>query len=69
MVDQESALITVAQLENMPVDFSNVKTPELCEIWTWQGDTSILPFKFESVLNSAATEPDFIGFGKQAFQH
>ena len=45
------------------------KTPDLCEIWTWQGDTSILPFKFESVLNSAATEPDYVGFGKNVFSH
>ena len=30
--------------------------PSLCEIWNWQGDTSVLPFKFESVLNSASIE-------------
>ena len=33
-----------------------LKTPARCEIWNWQGDTSILPFKFESVLNSASIE-------------
>ena len=30
--------------------------PSLCEIWNWQGDTSVLPYKFESVLNSASME-------------
>ena len=28
-----------------------------------------MPFKFESVLNSAATEPDYVGFGKSVFKH
>ena len=28
----------------------------MCEIWNWQGDTSVLPYKFESVLNAASTE-------------
>ena len=30
------------------------ETPFLCEIWNWEGDTSILHFKFESVLNEAS---------------
>ena len=34
-------------------------TPSLSEIWTWEGDTSILPHKFESVLNNAS---EFLGF-------
>ena len=33
-----------------------MQTPSLCEIWNWQGDTSVLPYKFESVLNAASTE-------------
>lgn len=45
------------------------KSPDLCEIWTWQGDTSILPFKFESVLNAVAMPKDHIGFGSQKFNH
>ena len=56
-------------LENLDRQFPTQKTPELCEIWTWQGDTSILPFKFESVLNAAATEPTYVGFGKSIFKH
>ena len=42
-------------------DLDSQETPELtvpslCEIWNWQGDTSVLPYKFESVLNSASME-------------
>ena len=33
-------------------------TPSLCEIWNWQGDTSVLPYKFESVLNASSTDPE-----------
>ena len=66
MVDS-SSLAPFAEFK-LPHSLPQVKTPELCEIWTWQGDTSILPFKFESVLNSAATEPDYIGFGKNIFK-
>ena len=36
-------------------------TPPLCEIWNWQGDTSVLPYKFESVLNAGSTDPEFYG--------
>lgn len=61
----EHAPATLAAVTNAP----KPQSPELCEIWTWQGDTSILPHKFESVLNSAATEPDYVGFGKNIFQH
>ena len=32
-----------------------LKVPSLCEIRNWQGDTSVLPYKFESVLNSCST--------------
>lgn len=60
---------TVAAMESVTNPPANIHAPELCEIWTWQGDTSILPFKFESVLNSAATDPDHLGFGESIFQH
>ena len=60
---------TVAALQSVTNPPSNIHAPELCEIWTWQGDTSILPFKFESVLNSAAADPNHIGFGESIFQH
>ena len=33
-----------------------MKTPALCEIWNWQGDTSILPYKFESVMNAVSAQ-------------
>ena len=33
-------------------------TPPLCEIWNWQGDTSVLPHKFESVLNACSNDPE-----------
>ena len=65
MVDAQAA----ATLQSVMTAPTSIHAPELCEIWTWQGDTSILPFKFESVLNSAATEPDYVGFGKSIFQH
>ena len=65
MVDQLTLEYDITDGKQLP----QRKTPDLCEIWTWQGDTSILPFKFESVLNSAATEPDYIGFGKNVFTH
>ena len=57
----------LAYLAVMPKELPQIKTPDLCEIWTWQGDTSILPFKFESVLNSAAADPAHIGFSKSVF--
>ena len=56
-------------LDSVGSGIEQQKTPDLCEIWTWQGDTSILPFKFESVLNAAATEPGHLGFGKEVFSH
>ena len=67
MVENSSSVYTLASLEGG--DLIRVETPELCEVWTWQGDTSILPHKFESVLNAAATEADYIGFGKEVFKH
>ena len=35
---------------------AEVQVPSLCEVWNWQGDTSVLPFKFESVLNAASED-------------
>lgn len=55
-------------LKQIPELHSELKAPDLCEIWTWQGDTSILPFKFESVLNSAANSLNSF-FGRQTFNH
>lgn len=57
----------VAVLELIPEAPKQIHAPDLCEIWTWQGDTSVLPHKFESVLNAAATEPDHLGWGKNVF--
>ena len=51
-------LLIQSTLEAFYVQFETVpdlKVPPLCEIWNWQGDTSVLPYKFESVLNSAST--------------
>ena len=48
----ESDLV-LAVLDSIP----QMQTPALCEIWNWQGDTSVLPYKFESVLNAASTDP------------
>merc|ERR1711957_439147 len=36
--------------DNLP----DLQVPSLSEVWTWQGDTSVLPFKFESILNAAS---------------
>lgn len=35
-----------------------LQVPSLCEIWTWQGDTSVLPFKWAEVLNSVIGNND-----------
>mmetsp|Transcript_33783 Transcript_33783/g.41766 ORF Transcript_33783/g.41766 Transcript_33783/m.41766 type:complete len:133 (-) Transcript_33783:278-676(-) len=48
----QGADLVLTSLDNIP----QMQTPSLCEIWNWQGDTSVLPYKFESVLNSASTE-------------
>ena len=53
--------------KSMPELPERIHAPDLCEIWTWQGDTSILPLKFEGVLNNACTQPDYVGWGKQVF--
>ena len=58
MVDSGSSAVTheAAGFELNPFDaVPDLKVPPLCEIWNWQGDTSVLPYKFESVLNSAST--------------
>ena len=47
--------LVLNSLEALP----EMQTPPLCEIWNWQGDTSVLPYKFESVLNAASTDPEF----------
>ena len=52
MVESTSKAWELESLETIP----ELKTPSLCEIWTWQGDTSVLPYKFESILNSASTK-------------
>ena len=44
--------LVLNSLETIP----EMKTPSLCEIWNWQGDTSVLPYKFESVLNAVSTD-------------
>ena len=38
-----------------------VQVPYLHEVWTWQGDTSVLPFKVVEILNSVSVfkEEDF----------
>ena len=56
MVDATSNLpdLVLHSLETLP----EMVTPPLCEIWNWQGDTSVLPYKFESVLNSSSTDPE-----------
>ena len=53
-VTTEASGFELNSLEQVP----EVQTPALCEIWTWQGDTSVLPYKFESVLNSASSFED-----------
>ena len=46
--------LVLNSLETLP----EMVTPSLCEIWNWQGDTSVLPYKFESVLNACSTDPE-----------
>ena len=38
------------------MEIPELTVPSLCEIWNWQGDTSVLPYKFESVLNAASMQ-------------
>ena len=54
MVENNQVTYKLRNFNNLP----EVKVPSLHEIWNWQGDTSVLPFKFESVLNSASTDPE-----------
>ena len=51
--------LVLNSLDVLPV----MTTPPLCEIWNWQGDTSVLPYKFESVLKSSSTEPEMYEHG------
>ena len=44
--------LVLSSLDTIP----EMQTPPLCEIWNWQGDTSVLPYKFESVLNDSSTK-------------
>ena len=46
----ETSGYELSPFESVP----ELKVPSLCEIWNWQGDTSVLPYKFESVLNSCS---------------
>ena len=56
-IDNSAPELILSSLETLP----EMQTPALCEIWNWQGDTSVLPYKFESVLNSASSEPEHYG--------
>ena len=33
-------------------DFKRCDAPDLCEIWNWEGDVTVLPGKWASVVNS-----------------
>ena len=57
--------LVLNSLENLP----EMQTPALCEIWNWQGDTSVLPYKFESVLNSSSSDPEFYGHAELKQQY
>ena len=66
MVEINSAPDLVLQsLETLP----EMLTPSLCEIWNWQGDTSVLPYKFESVLNSSSIEQEHYSHGELKQQY
>jgi hypothetical protein len=30
-----------------------ITVPDLCEVWNWEGDASVLPFKWEALIQSA----------------
>ena len=41
----------LAQISNL---CNSIKVPNLHEVWTWEGDTSILPHKLTEILNQVA---------------
>jgi hypothetical protein len=43
------------KLENLQTtSLPETQAPFLCEIWNWQGDTSVLPYKWVEVLSSVS---------------
>ena len=63
---------TVYTLDLTAHQIPELKVPSLCEIWNWQGDTSVLPHKFQSVLNSCVNEhkvPSWDDDESDYFQH
>ena len=38
----------------MKQQLKNIQVPKLHEIWTWQGDTSVLPHKVVEIMNQVS---------------
>ena len=53
----QSRVLRFTHFDRIP----ELKVPSMCEIWNWEGDTTVLPFKFADVLNQTAF-PNAIGF-------
>lgn len=45
--------ILYLDLRNFPLDEEVYKIPFLYETWTWEGDESVLPYKFTSLVRSS----------------
>ena len=52
MVDSGCVHLALDNLDNIPT----LEVPKLTEIWNWQGDTSVLPDKWASVISAIANE-------------
>ncbi|TNV77950.1 hypothetical protein FGO68_gene5615 [Halteria grandinella] len=51
----ESTAIPHFKLSNLQsTQLPETQAPFLCEIWNWQGDTSVLPYKWVEVLSSVS---------------
>lgn len=52
MVEQAIPQFKIDNLQS--AQLPETPAPFLCEIWNWQGDTSVLPYKWVEVLSSAS---------------
>ena len=45
MVEELCATFEITEFSSQP----EINVPSLCEIWNWQGDTSVLPYKVNHI--------------------
>jgi hypothetical protein len=46
MVEELCATFEITEFSSQ----SEINVPSLCEIWNWQGDTSVLPYKVYKLI-------------------